>query len=440
MCPLKEQCPYLIPRWPHSDKKASESYGSSCPYAHQVSELKFGQEMREKIKLRKNLLSTLQNGQEPNIKYEWVPTGPIVSCIGCGMAFDDKKRVHTVVVSGGGGVQNGAAKGTCGFCQYNKRNNKEMEKNKRATTAKNQKLLEKINYEAKPEEIDQDYMAKFGKLKKAIILYSFRRYTDCDKIMDKLMESVMVEQAEMDKKFKSLDKKWRQKLEINEEINPEILNYNIDQNVLIYFNIKTPLATILVYCDKMRKGNKLSIYNRHTFLNTQIKIFNETIKKTMAKYDTDVHHLRKQIDDLNLWMTEGKKLKSKNTPKAKRITKKMEIKYKTHMCDSKKTGKSCDKGFRECNKGAHNPNQLNLIKPKKEKELMVNNMKNILEEKKQSKSNVPWSYAHQGYIQPGPRFNRSILNQYGKEVRRTKSAKRIEERDIQNQIIRAYEI
>ena len=438
MCPLKEQCPYLIPRWPHSDKKASEQYGRSCPYAHQVSELKFDQEIREKIKLRKNLLSTLEKGQEPNIKYEWVPTGPIVSCIGCGMSFDDKKRVHTVIANGGNG--SGAAKGSCGFCQYNKRNNKEMELNKRATTEKNKKLLDKINYESKPEEIDQDYMAKFGKLKKAIILYGFRRYTDCEKIMDNLMESVRVEQAEMDQKFKSLDKKWRKKLEINEEINPEILNYNIDQNVLNYFNIKTPLATILIYCDKMRKGNKLSIYNRHTFLNTQIKEFNEVIKKTMSKYDTDVHHLRKQIDDLSLWMTKGKKLKSQNTPKAKRITKKMEIKYKDHMCDSKKTGKSCDKGFRECHKGAHNPNQLNLIKPKKEKELMVNNMKNILEEKKQSKSNVPWSYAHQGYIQPGPRFNRSILNQYGKEVRRTKSAKRIQERDIQNQIIRAYEI
>ena len=414
MCPLKEQCPYLIPRWPHSDKKASEQYGSSCPYAHQVSELKFDQEIREKIKFRKNLLSSLEKGQEPNIKYEWVPTGPIVSCIGCGMSFDDKKRVHTVIANGGNG--SGAAKGSCGFCQYNKRNNKEMELNKRATTEKNKKLLDKINYESKPEEIDQDYMAKFGKLKKAIILYGFRRYTDCVKIMDDLMESVRVEQAEMDQKFKSLDKKWRKKLEINEEINPEILNYNIDQNVLNYFNIKTPLATILIYCDKMRKGNKLSIYNRHTFLNTQIKEFDEVIKKTMSKYDTDVHHLRKQIDDLSLWITKGKKLKTQNKKKKKRITKKMEIKYKNHMCDSKMTGKSCDKGFRECNKGAHNPNQLNLINPKKEKELMVNNMKTILEEKKQSKSNVPWSYAHQGYIQPGPRFNRSILNQYGKEV------------------------
>lgn len=71
------------------------------------------------------------------------------------------------------------------------------------------------------------------------------------------------------------------KLEINEEINPEILNYNIDQNVLNYFNIKTPLATILIYCDKMRKGNKLSIYNRHTFLNTQIKEFDEVIKNNV---------------------------------------------------------------------------------------------------------------------------------------------------------------
>ena len=442
MCPLKEQCPYLVPRWPHTDKKSYEHYGSSCPYAHQISELKFDQEIKEKIKLRKNLLATMKKGQDPNIKYEWVPTGPLVSCIGCGMTFNDQKRVHGVEVAGGA---KSAGKGICGFCQYNKRNDKEMELNKRATGEKNAKLLKKIGYEGKPEEIDQDYMAKFGQLKKAINLYGFRRYTDCVKIMNDLMKKVQEEQVDLDKRFKSLDEKWRKKLEIKDEINPEILNYNIDQNVLNYFNIKYPLATILTYCDKMRKGNKLSIYNRHTFLTTQIKEFNNLVNKTMAKYDTDVHHLRKQIEDLDLWMTKGKKLKNENTPKAQRITKKFESKYKNRMCDdctyeAKKLGRSCTNGFRECKKGAHNPNQLNLVPPKKDKKLMVKNMNNVLQEKKQSKSNVPWSYAHQGFIQPGPRFNRSILNQYGKEYRRTKSAKRLEERDLQSQIIRAYEV
>ena len=60
MCPLKQQCPFLVPRWPHSDKSAAQAYGSSCPYAHQVSELKFVGEINEKIKCRKELLEKMK--------------------------------------------------------------------------------------------------------------------------------------------------------------------------------------------------------------------------------------------------------------------------------------------------------------------------------------------------------------------------------------------
>ena len=130
MCPLKEKCPNLNP-------KSKEQ----CKYAHQISELKFNQQIKENIKLRKNLLTTLAKGQEPNMKYEWVPTGPLVSCIGCGMTFNDLKRVHTVEVGGGGAKS--AGKGICGFCQYNKRNDKQIELNKRATIKKNKIILEK---------------------------------------------------------------------------------------------------------------------------------------------------------------------------------------------------------------------------------------------------------------------------------------------------------
>ena len=132
MCPLKDKCPNLIP-----------NKQKTCPYAHQISELKFKQQIKENIKLRKNLLSTLSKGKEPNIKYEWVPTGPLVSCIGCGMTFNDLKRAHGIEVAGGA---KSAGKGICGFCQYNKRNNKQMEIDKKATDKKNEKILKKIGY------------------------------------------------------------------------------------------------------------------------------------------------------------------------------------------------------------------------------------------------------------------------------------------------------
>ena len=129
MCTLKDKCPNLNP-------KSKEP----CPYAHQISELKFPQQMNENIKLRKNLLSTLSKGQEPNIKVEWVPTGPLESCIGCGMTFNDVKREHNIEVAKGA---KSAGKGICGFCQYNKRNNKQIEKNNKATKKKNEKILKK---------------------------------------------------------------------------------------------------------------------------------------------------------------------------------------------------------------------------------------------------------------------------------------------------------
>ena len=117
---------------------------------HQISELKFTQQMNENIKLRKNLLSNLSKGQEPNIKFEWVPTGPLESCIGCGMTFDDRKREHNIEVAKGA---KSAGKGICGFCQYNKRNNKQIENNNKATKKKNEKILKKKGY--KGFQIDQ---------------------------------------------------------------------------------------------------------------------------------------------------------------------------------------------------------------------------------------------------------------------------------------------
>ena len=132
MCPKKDKCESLEP-----NKK------KTCEFAHQISELKFKAQIKENIKLRKNLLTTLSKGKEPNIKNEWVPTGPLVSCIGCGMTFNDNPRVHGGEAAGG---PKSAGKGICGFCQYNKRNNARMEKDKKATQEKNEKILKKIGY------------------------------------------------------------------------------------------------------------------------------------------------------------------------------------------------------------------------------------------------------------------------------------------------------
>ena len=113
MCELQDNCPYYLK-------------GEECPNgAHQISELKFESQINENIKLRKNLISTLDKAPEPIIKKPWVHTGRLISC---GMADG----------SGGG-------KCICGFCKYRARNYDEgMEKKlRKMAREKNEKILKK---------------------------------------------------------------------------------------------------------------------------------------------------------------------------------------------------------------------------------------------------------------------------------------------------------
>jgi len=234
-----------------------------------------------------------------------------------------------------------------------------------------------------------------------------------------------------------LDEKWRKKLEIKEEINPEILDYQINQNVLNYFKIKIPLNTLLVYCDKMRKGNKYSIYNRHTYLNRKINEFYNTCVKTIKKYDVDAKHLVRQIEELDEWMSKKDRLKTENNKKE--LYKKMVGKYKTEMCPNIIKLGHCPDSFSGC-KYAHNPNQLNLIPPQKDKQLMKNNLSVTLGKKEKSVVIVPWSYPKQGFIEAGPKFEKSLVKQYGKEYKRAHSAKKFKKTDIEKLKIKVHEI
>ena len=433
MCPLKDQCPYIQQRWPSSDIHASVPYGAKCPYAHQVSELKFEQEIKEKIKLRKNLLKELEKDEDPTLEYNWVPTGPLVSCTGCGKTFSEKKKR-----TAGRGDKNETTKGLCGFCRYNQKNELDLNRDRIAADKANKKILEKIHYEGKPEEIDQDYMKKFGMLKKAIVLYEFRRFTDSEAIIDKLSDIIKGEQGEYEEKFRNLDKKWRAKLEIKEEIPFEVLNYNITQEILNYFKIKTPLATFLLYCDKMKKGNKFSIYNRHTYLNRQIMEFYETVKKTLGKYQTDVKHIRKQIEDLDEWITNKQKLKNEN----KMLYEKFKKKYINKVCKTFVENRSCPK--KDCDE-AHYPTQLNLIAPEKDKALMLNNIRETKAKMKQSTVLVPWTYPKQGFIEQGLTYDKKLVREFatsnkGKVNHRSKSAKRLNQRELERLKIKCHEI
>ena len=137
MCPLKDQCPYVLTKWPKSYVKANVPFGLNCPYAHQVSELKFEKEIKERIKLRKNLLKKLEKEeQEPCIPYDWVPAGPLEMCPGCGRTFEDRPRKKV------GSVRTDAksvqGKGLCGYCRYKQKN--ELDYNRFKEAAKKAQL------------------------------------------------------------------------------------------------------------------------------------------------------------------------------------------------------------------------------------------------------------------------------------------------------------
>ena len=122
MCELQDNCPYYLK-------------GEECPNgAHQISELKFESQINENIKLRKNLISTLDKAPEPIIKKPWVHTGRLISC---GMADG----------SGGG-------KCICGFCKYRARNYDEgMEKKlRKMAREKNEKILKKRDERIKKQK------------------------------------------------------------------------------------------------------------------------------------------------------------------------------------------------------------------------------------------------------------------------------------------------
>ena len=294
-----------------------------------------------------------------------------------------------------------------------------------------------MRYESKkPEEWDQGYVTKFGALKKAAILYSFRRYTDSLNIIEQLKKQVDSEQSSNDERFISLDKKWRAKLQIGQEIPKDILNYEITQEVLNYFKINIPLSTLLVYVEKMRKGNCFSIYNRHTFLNGQVLQFYKTVQKTMGKYQVDLKTIKVKISEINQWTERKEKLKTENPE----LYKKFSIKYRAEMCPNiVKTGK-CSESYRNC-KFAHNPNVLNLTLVDKQKKLLANSLNETQKQTKNSKILVPWNYPKQNIYQQGLKFDKTLVANYSTERKyRSRSEKRNKSVDISKMRINFHEL
>lgn len=296
-----------------------------------------------------------------------------------------------------------------------------------------------MNYESKkPEEWDTEYEQKFGILKKANILFSFRRYPDALKIISEAVEKIELEQKLKDEKFIDLDRKWRAKLLISDyQIPKEILNYNITQEVLDHFNINIPISTLLVYVEKMRKGSAFSMYNRQTYLNNQIKIFHELVLKTINKYKVDLKNLKRQLNELNLFQEKKEKLQFEN----KKLYDKLAHSNKNQLCPSVKAGKKCEQNYRKC-KYAHSAIQLNLTKVETNKKLIQNNIKETKGKIIHTKTPVAWNYPKENVYEKGRNFEKLLIerNSEFKKLKRCKSEKRSESIDITKMRIKCHEI
>jgi len=297
-----------------------------------------------------------------------------------------------------------------------------------------------MNYESKkPEEWDNEYELKFGILKKANILYSFRRFPDALAEITEAVKKIQIEQITKDEKFYDLDRKWRAKLQISDfKIPKEILNYNITQEVLDHFDIKVPISTLLVYVEKMRKGSAFSLYNRHTYLNNQIKIFHELVNKTINKYKVDLKNLKRQLNDLTIYEEKKEKLILEDK---KRLYEKYSNTFKDQICPNIKVGKKCEKTYRKC-KYAHSAIQLNLTKIDTNKKLIKNNIKETKEKILHTKTPVAWNYPKENVYEKGRNFDRLLIerNYDFKKLNRCKSEKRNESIDISKMRIKCHEI
>jgi hypothetical protein len=369
------------------------------------------QEIQSKIKLRQNLLNQLKKDTDPALKEQWVPAGQLVGCHGCG------------------GVEG------CNFCSYQKAVDKLNQKDKFHGDKMNKIILKKSGYEQmKPEDWDQDYVTKFGMLQKSNILFSFRRYIDAFDVIDVAKKLVIEDQKKIDERFVDLDRKWRAKLQITATIPKEVLQFEINQEVVEYYKITIPINTLLIYADKMRKGNNFSIYNRNTYLNKQILLFHDLVVKTIDKYKTDIKALRRQISDLTTWTSTKKEKIQKEDPK---LYKKFSLRYRTEMCKDQQLG-TCKFSYREC-KYAHSSHVLNLTETKTQKKLLQNNLKVTENKMKESKTIVPWTYAKAGFIEKEKNFEKTYRKKRQFSSKRSHSAKRDKSEEINRFRIQVHE-
>jgi len=264
----------------------------------------------------------------------------------------------------------------------------------------NEKILERIHYGSKKaEDWDMEYVVKFGLLKRANVLFNFRRFTDAFNVVEKAKKLVLEENTVNEEKYVGLDVKWRKKLKLEAKIPRELLYISeINHNVLEDFKVIADISTVLVYVEKMRKGTNFTVANRHTFLNNQILLFHKIVDKKIKEFDLDIGLIKKKVEELENWDRNKERYKNDKDPEKRRLYLYYTRKYRAEMCNSMVKEGKCREGYVTC-KFAHNPVQLNLVPTEKEKNMLNYTQRAINKRKKKSKPIVAWRPGKQGFIE-----------------------------------------
>ena len=153
MCPLKHECPKLMPpRWPASKHKAITRFGKNCPYAHHPMELQFPQTLSMRIAANKAMGSKDPSAAPAK---RWVHGGDLHDCGGCG--------TH------------------CNMCSYKKLAQETVDSMAAKLAKKSFAQMDKdqVNERYQRNNRERDNFAKkFGILKKASVLLYYGRAND----------------------------------------------------------------------------------------------------------------------------------------------------------------------------------------------------------------------------------------------------------------------
>lgn len=152
MCPLKHECPKLIPpRWPSSKHKSITRFGKDCPYAHHPMELQFPETLQMRIAANK-ACTRRDPAAQPTERF--VNAGDLHECAGCGR---------------------------CNMCAYRRLAQETVESMAAKLKKKNFAQMDKDKVAERKQANDltrDNYAKKFGILKKASVLLYYDRAND----------------------------------------------------------------------------------------------------------------------------------------------------------------------------------------------------------------------------------------------------------------------